>query len=216
VLPYVVADLHGKVSGAQREAHRSGLADSFFRFAMNIKGAPAMHLPEFAKYRQKTVIGASLSVNAPSGQYDPNILVNIGTNRWALKPEVGISHPYRRWVFEGAAGVWFYTHNTDYFGNSVRTQNPLGSIQAHVVRFLPHRSWLAFDSTFYTGGRSTVNGGLKNDYQGNTRIGVTYGISLSRRQALKFAYFSGATTRVGADIRSVSVAYQIIWMKGRL
>jgi hypothetical protein len=215
VLPYVVADLSGKAAGVQQSRHRSGLGDSLFRFAMNLYGAPAMHLREFAKYRPKTLIGGSLSVVAPTGQYDPNVLINIGTNRWAFKPEIGISRFIGKWDFEMAVGAWLYTKNTDYYRHILRTQDPLGSVQAHVVRILPHRTWLAFDGTFYTGGRTYVGSAVRANYQGNTRLGATFGMALGQQQALRFAYFRGATTRIGSDISSISVTYQVIWHNGR-
>ena len=68
------------------------------RFAVNLYGAPAMDLEEFASYRRKTNVGASLVIVAPLGQYDPARFVNIGTNRWAAKPEVGLSRPFRALV----------------------------------------------------------------------------------------------------------------------
>ncbi len=215
VLPYVVADLNGKLAGIQMARHRSGLADSTFRLAANIYGAPAMHANKFAKYRPKTLVGASLTVIAPTGQYDPNVLINVGANRWAFKPELGISRFEGKWEFEVALGVWLYTKNTSFYGRNVQTQDPLGSIQAHVVRIMPHRTWLAFDGTFYTGGRTYVGDAIKANYQGNTRFGVTLGIAVGPRQALRFAYFKGTTTRVGSDISSISVAYQVIWNRGR-
>ncbi|MBV8811833.1 MAG: transporter [Acidobacteriaceae bacterium] len=215
VLPYVVADLSGKVAGIQEARYRSGLADSTFRFAVNLHGAPAMHIREFAKYQPKTLIGVSFTVMAPTGQYDPNVLINIGTNRWAFKPELGISHFVGKWEFEAAFGAWLYTTNSDFFGRTYEKQDPLGSIQAHVVRVLPRRMWLAFDATFYTGGRTYIGNRTISDYQGNTRFGATLGIPFRGREALRFAYFKGATTRVGTDISSLSVAYQVIWDRGR-
>jgi hypothetical protein len=215
VLSYVVADLSGRAAGVEQSRYRSGLTDAFFRFSMNIYGARAMHLREFAKYHPKTLVGVSLSVIAPTGQYDPNVLINIGTNRWAFKPELGISRFVGKWEFEMALGAWLYTKNGDYYRHTIRTQDPLGSVQVHVVRILPHRSWLAFDGTFYTGGRSYVGSAINANYQGNTRLGATFGIGLNRRQALRFAYFQGATTRIGSDIKSISVAYQVVWHSGR-
>jgi hypothetical protein len=215
VLPYVVADLSGKVAGIEGSRHRSGLADSTFRFAMNIHGAPAMHVKEFAKYRSKTLVGVSLTVMAPTGQYDLKALINIGTNRWAFKSELGISRFEGKWEFEAALGAWLYTKNSSFYGGTFRTQDPLGSIQAHVVRIMPRRTWLAFDGTFYTGGRSHVGNNINADYEGNTRFGATFGVAVSRRQALRFAYFDGTTTRIGSDISSISVAYQVIWQGGR-
>ena len=112
VLPYVVADLSGNFRGVQAARHRSGLADSTLRFSVNLYGAPAMHRREFAKYRPKLIIGASLTATPPTGQYDPNVLINLGTNRWAVKPEIGIARFIGKWEFEGAFGAWIYGKNS--------------------------------------------------------------------------------------------------------
>jgi hypothetical protein len=182
---------------------------------MNISGAPAMHLPEYAKYRQKTIIGASITVSAPIGQYDPSLLINIGTNRWGFKPEVGVSRALGNWVIEGAAGAWLYTANKNFYDGLMRTQRPLGSIQVHFLRILPHRTWVAFDGTFFWGGRSTVNRAERSDYIGNSRLGATFGVVITRRQSLKVSYFNGVTARIGTDISSLGIAYNFILMKGR-
>jgi Putative MetA-pathway of phenol degradation len=215
VLPYVVADLSATAAGLTQSRHRSGLADSTFRFAMNIHGAPAMRLKQFAEYHPKTIVGAGLTVTAPTGQYDPNLLINLGANRWAFKPELGISRFAGKWDFEVALGAWLYTKNSAFYGGTFRTQDPLGSIQGHVVRVLPHKTWLALDGTFYMGGRTYVGNTVHADFQGNTRLGATFGIALDRRQALRLAYFRGATTRIGSDIASISVTYQVIWQGWR-
>ncbi|HEY7212904.1 MAG TPA: transporter [Bryobacteraceae bacterium] len=215
LVPYLTADLSGTVKGIEAARHRSGLADSTFRFAVNLYGAPAMSPREFVRYRPKTIIGLSLTALAPTGQYDPRVLINIGTNRWGFKPELGISRFIGKWDFEAAFGVWLYTRNSNFYGGTLRTQDPLGSIQIHVVRVLPHRCWLAFDGTFYSGGRTQIGNIAKADYQGNTRFGATFGIAVGPRQAIRFAYFDGATTRIGTDISSISVAYQIAWQNRR-
>jgi len=215
LFPYVRANLEGRVAGTQTDAYRSGLGDATFRYSMNLYGAPAMNLKEFAGYRQKTVVGASVTVTAPTGQYDPIRLVNIGTNRWGVKPEIGVSRAVGKWTLEGAAGAWLYTGNDQFNGTSLRTQEPIGSLQGHVVRVLPHRTWLAGDLTFYTGGRSQVNGRDNSDYLGNSRLGASFGIVLNRRQSLKISYFKGAVTRLGGDISSIGVSYNVIWLRGR-
>jgi len=89
----------------------------------------------------------------PTGQYDPKRVINIGTNCWAFKPEVAVSRALGRWALEGAFGVWLYTTNSQFYGNSTRTQNPLWSGQAHVVRLIRSRHWFAYDFTYFRGGR---------------------------------------------------------------
>ena len=212
---YARGDLEGKVSEEERRTGRSGLADMRLRVSLNLMGPGAMTREQFATAPRKTIVGVSLTVQPPTGQYDETRLINIGTNRWAFKPEVGVSRAIGKWTVEGAAGVWLYTANNQYYRNSVRTQVPLGSLQAHVVRLLPHRTWFAADWTLYTGGRSAINGRDLPNYQGNTRLGATLGISLRPRHAVKISYFRGAITRVGTDVSSIGISYNVIWQKGR-
>jgi len=215
ILSYVQGDLSGLYLGAADDRRRSGLSDAVFRYSMNIHGAPAMTRPRFAGYRQKTIVGASITVSPPTGQYDPNRLINIGTNRWAVKPELGVSRAIGKWTLEGAFGVWLYSANDRFDGQSKNTRAPLGSTQAHVVRFLPHRIWLAFDGTYYNGGRTQIDGVDQPNYMGNLRLGGTFGISLKPRHALKIGYFGGAMARYGQNNHSLGITYTVIWQKGR-
>jgi hypothetical protein len=153
-------------------------------------------------------------VSAPTGQYDPNKLINIGANRWAFKPELGVSRALGKWTVEGAFGAWLYTANNQFYPNQHRTQDPLFSFQAHLVRTLPHRAWLALDGTYFAGALSTINGQELNDHQKNVRLGATFGVALNRRQAIKVSFFDGAVTRIGADARSIGISYSVIWQKG--
>ena len=98
-LPYGVGDSQGTVVTTQTSMHRSGLLDTTYRFSVNLKGGPAMHLGEMQKWHQKTLVGLTLKVVAPTGQYDPTKLVNFGA-RWALKPEVGVSQRWRNWLLD--------------------------------------------------------------------------------------------------------------------
>jgi hypothetical protein len=103
-LPYGVGTFQGAVLGTQRQIYRSGLLDADFRFSVNLKGGPAMAAPQFAKWKQKLLLGVSLTVVAPTGQYDPTKLVNWSINRWAVKPEFGYSQRWGKWVLDGYGG----------------------------------------------------------------------------------------------------------------
>jgi Putative MetA-pathway of phenol degradation len=212
-LPYVWGNLQGKVEGQFQQAQRSGLGDPIVRFAVNLHGAPAMDLKKFAAYRQKTVIGASVVVVAPLGQYDPAKAINLGVNRWAFKPEVGISQAVRRMYLDFYLGAWLFRPNNNFLGRT-RKQNPIVTSQFHLSYIVKPKLWVAFNATFYTGGRTTVNDVRSNDLQHNTRVGGTLSLKLDRRQSLKFAYSRGAFTNIGANFQSVSVAYQYLWGRG--
>jgi hypothetical protein len=116
-LPYAVGNFQGKLAGVENHLYRSGLLDSSFRFAVNLKGGKAMPAKEFVKWKQKILLGVSLKVVAPTGQYDPRRLVNWGADRWALKPEFGYSERWGHWIIDGYAGVWFYTTNPAYYSH---------------------------------------------------------------------------------------------------
>ena len=88
------------------------------RLMINLIGAPALSPKEFAAYKPRTVVGASVIVIAPTGQYDPRRLVTLSSNRWAFKPEVGVSKPVGRWTVEVAGGAWLFTANNNFLAVS--------------------------------------------------------------------------------------------------
>ena len=154
------------------------------------------------------------SLDAPTGEYDPGKLVNLGTNRWAFKPELGVSHPFGggRWWAEAYAGVWMFTHNDDFFGGQHRTQDPLTVAQAHLIRVFRPGLWAAVNGTYYSGGATTLNGTQNADRQENTRVGATLAMPLTRKQSLKVAIAKGTTTRVGSKLTTVGITWQRIWL----
>jgi hypothetical protein len=158
VLPYAWLSGSADVEGQPRERDVSGLADPRLRFSVNLYGAPALSLQEFASYRQNLIIGTSLQVSLPLGQYDADKLVNIGTNRCSFKPEIGLSKAVGPLTLELTTGATFYTDNYDFFGGKTRAQAPIYSVQGHVSYSLGAGIWAALDSTYYTGGRTTVEG----------------------------------------------------------
>ena len=212
-LPYVWGTVQGDVQDQFVAAHRSGLGDGSARFSVNLHGAPSMNLEEFAKYRQGFNIGASLAVTAPVGQYNPQARLNIGTNRWGFKPEIGMSQRLGRWYLDFYLGLWLYTPNNNYLG-LVRRQDPLGSSQIHVSYNLTRRMWAAFDANFYTGGRTSVGDVVSADLQRNSRIGATFTMPIGRHHSFKFSAARGAVTNIGANFTSLGMAYQFLWGGG--
>ena len=210
-LPYIRGRAAGSVFEQLQEVTRSGLGDVRLRFSTYLTGGPALSPKEFAAYKPRTLVGVSLTVVAPTGQYDPRRLVNLGSNRWAFKPEVGLSKPFGRWTAELAGGVWLFTPNNNFFGGSRREQKPLTSAQAHLVYTLRPRMWLAAGVTYYNGGRTVVNHSTKADLQGNSRFGATFSYPLGRNQSLKAAYARGLTARFGGDLSTVAVGWQYTW-----
>jgi hypothetical protein len=221
-LPYGFGHIQANVNGTQVKVYRSGLLDAVFRFSVNLKGAPAMSPQEFRSWRQKTLIGASLTVSAPTGQYDPTRLINQSANRWAFKPELGLSRRRGQWVFDAYGGVWFFTTNPEFFshnqfnpGTVTQSQKPVGAFEGHLsydVRKDP-RLWVSLDGNFWFGGRTSLNG-VENQLtlQRNSRIGATVAVPITKHQTLKFSYSNGAYIRYGGNYQNVSAAWQYSWV----
>jgi hypothetical protein len=216
-LPYGVGTFQGTLLGNHREIYRSGLLDAAFRFSINLKGGPAMTAPQFAKWKQTTLLGASLIVLAPTGQYDPNHLVNWGINRWAFKPELGYSRRWGHWLVDGYGGVWFYTLNSAFYSVPSplpQTENPIGSFEGHLSYDFPkERCWASLDGNFWVGGTTSLNG-IPNaaTRQTSSRIGATVAFPLKNHQTIKISYSNGTYIRFGGNYQSVSVAWQSSWI----
>ncbi|NTW64188.1 MAG: transporter [Chlorobiaceae bacterium] len=213
-LPYAWGDASATISGETQSTSRSGFSDMRLRFSWLLLGAPASSPAEIMKAPRKTILGASFSITAPTGQFFPEKLINIGTSRWAFKPEIAISQPLgKRWLIDFYYGIWLFTKNdTFYPGTSIRTQDPLGSFQGHISYNIQPLMWVALDMTFYTGGRSSVDGVEMDDRQSNSRIGATLVLPIGKRNSIKFAYSTGAIIRSGADFTSVSAGWQTTFL----
>jgi hypothetical protein len=210
-VPIIKGHLEGLLRGVPQEASRVGLADPRIRFAINLYGAPSMTPQEFVKYRLHTVIGASITVVPPLGTYDDSRLINIGTNRWAAKPELGLSRAFGPWVFDTMFGAWLFTDNDRYYGNVTKSQDPIYSTQFHLTYRFRQNLWLAGDANFYVGGRTAVGGDQNDDNFKNSRVGATFSAAINRRSAFRASLSFGAFTTIGGDFVSAAFGYNYAW-----
>ena len=211
-LPYIEVDASGNIGEQRASVTRAGWGDAKLRLAMNLIGGPAMTPREFSQRVPATTLGVSMSVSLPTGEYLPDKLVNIGTNRWAVKTELGLTHPIGKWLLEGYLGAWWFEENDDFFGGQRREQDPLASIQVHVSYTFKPRLWLALNTTYYEGGQTTLDGVAKHDRQANSRAGLTFSTPLGKNYSLKFNWSRGATTRIGSNFTSYGIGLQYAWL----
>ena len=214
-LPYGVGNFKGDVAGQSQSIYRSGLLDSIFRLSVNLIGGPAMEPKELAKWKQKKLLGVSLKVIAPTGQYSGAKLVNWGANRWGFKPELGYSQRWGHWVLDGFAGVWLYTTNPSSFDVPVsksQSEAPVGSLESHLSYDVKPRLWLSLDGNFWWGGVTSLSG-VQNlaTKQTGSRIGATASFPIGKHQSTKISYSDGTYIRFGGNYQSISVAWQYSW-----
>ena len=214
VVPYTWLSGDAIYAGQPVERVVDGPTDIAFRLNANLYGAPAMGLKEFAAYEQDVIVGASLRVIAPAGQYDNTRVVNIGGNRWSFKPELGVSKAVGPWTLELSAAATIYTDNDDFNGGKTRSQDNIYTLQAHVIRSYSSGIWASLSGTYFAGGRTTIDGVRANDLQQNWRLGGTLSFPVDRWNSVKLYASSGVSDRTGNDFDLVGIAWQHRWGGG--
>lgn len=215
VIPYVWGDWEGLWLGEPASTSRRGFADPALSLAVNFIGSPARSLKEFARtYREGTIVGAALLAITPLGQYDPEKLINLGTNRWAFRWRLGVSHRTGHWTLEAIGEVWTFTENSEAFGGNTIVQDPILAIQLNGIYQFKAGFWLGAGFGYGEGGQTTVSGQEKDTRQINKRWGAVLVYPLNRRNSLKLNYLSSLSTRIGADFDRLGLFWQYRWGGG--
>jgi hypothetical protein len=196
----------GTLNGEAAKADRSGMTDPMLQVAVNLYGGPPLKGKEYADYRAKmeneTIVGAALAVHMPLGEYNNDKLINLGSNRFAIRPQLGVIHNRGKWGFELTGSAWIFTDNDDFFGGSKLEQDPLYAIQGHVVYTFRPGFWVAGGFAYGTGKESTVDGGSKDDERENIAFGCSTGYAITRHIGVKIGYLgvrSQADTGIDFD-----------------
>ena len=215
-LPYGVGYFQGELNQQNRQIYRSGLLDFTARLSVNLIGGPAMKPPEFGKWKQKKLLGASLKMVAPTGQYDPTKLINWGINRWAFKPELGYSQRWGNWILDAYGGAWLYTTNPAFDAvphPQPQTEKPIGSFEGHLSHDFKPGTWVSLDGNFWWGGLTSLSGIQKlATKQVGSRLGGTFAWRFAKHQSMKFNYSFGTYSRFGGNYQSIAVAWQYSWL----
>lgn len=214
VAPYACVSGSVNLAGEAKTRDICGFGDPRFELTVNFFGAPALSVKEFANYKQDLIMGASLQITPPAGQYDSTKLVNIGTNRWSFEPGLGISKAIGPLTTELAAGVTFYSNNTDYLGSQTLEIDPIYSVQGHIIYNFKYGIWCALDGTYYWGGQTTVDNVRGDTLQENSRVGATFSIPINRHNSIKLYASSGVTTRTGSNFDTLGLTWQYRWGGG--
>jgi hypothetical protein len=218
--PYSVGHFRGTVLGTEEEIYRSGLGGLTGRFSMNLYGAPAMTPEEYMKWTQRLLVGASLLVTAPTGQYNPARLINIANNRWAFKPEVGLSRRWGNWMLDAYWAVWIFTANDNFFSSlpgshppNRQTEEPMGATELHLSYNVTRRFWISVDGNYWRGGETSLNGKpTATTLQANSRAGTTASFPIFKHQSIKVSYSRGTYITFGGNFQNLQAAWQYSWI----
>ena len=212
VLPYAFGEFNGSVEGVERTVYKNGFGDPLLRLSMIFVGVDPLKPKDFFKSEQKKFkLGASFRLKVPLGQYEPDKLVNLGGNRWALKTALAGSYTIKnKLIFEAHLSAWFFGVNNDFFGSNTSEQKPLYGVQLHGIYIFKPGVWAAASIGGVRGGTVEING-IAKESQVNNRFGLSFAYRLNNNNSLKAAYTNGIFTESGADINTLLIAYQFLW-----
>ena len=206
----------GTVDGAPRSVERKGLSDSLVRFSMNLYGAPPLKGKDFAAWRasqkRETIVGLGVVVQLPTGEYMEDKLINLGTNRFTIRPQLGVTHTRGNWTGEVTGDVWFFTDNEQFFNGNKLETSPLYTGQTHLIYTFQPRLWLGGSLGYSTGGESTINGTSKDDRRKATAWALSLGLPVTRQLNAKVAFLSSRVKdRIGQDADSLALGLAYSW-----
>jgi hypothetical protein len=214
IIPWQHATWKGLLDGEPASVSRTGLADPTFRLSVNLVGAPAVGMDEFRKRAAtlpvNTVVGAAVSVTAPFGEYLEDKLLNLGQNRYVIRPQIGVLHTRGKWSYELIGSTYFYTANDDFFGGNKLEQDPVHSLQAHVIRVFKPGVWASLSAAYGWRGETSNNGVASNNDKNDVLAALSMGLPVNRSQNIKLAYVRSRTNRLtGADLDTLLIAWSM-------
>ena len=212
MLPGTFRDWQGESSEQPGLTTRkiNGLGDARISLSWNFKGAPALSPAEFASYRQRTIVGARLRLVAPTGLYDSSRLFNLGSNRWSINPEIGVSRAVSKWVLEMTGAVWLFTDNDDFVGSTL-AQRPLWAVTGHAVRNIRPGFWFGFGVGYGEGGQTEIDEVPRDTRQRNWRFGAVVAYPIAQAHGLRASFVNSNARGKGAEFDAISLAYAYRW-----
>ena len=213
-IPVQFGRWNGLVEGVPTSISRAGLADPRVRFSLNFLGSPALEGEAFQNFIRsqdvRTVVGAALALRVPLGEYSDDQLINLGENRFSVEPQLGVVHTAGPWSAELTGSAFFYTPNDDFFGGSTRREDPLYTIQGHVVRTFEGGFWVSADVAYGRGGESAIDGVSRDDLRNNLLYGLTFGFSVPPVHSFRLGYLRRETlNNVGLDAHNILLSWSM-------
>ena len=213
ILPFAGGDFTGAFEGRDFTDAYTGFGDLRIRAAINLTGAPSLELVDFKQYTQKLVSGVAVQLLIPTGSYKKDQLPNLGSNRWAIRINYGLSYSFKQWVLEGRVGAWLFSENNAFLGDNSLRQKPLWVAKSNLIRsFGKQGMWLAISAGYGYGARTLINDEKRDIIISQLRLGLTYALPLNPKNSLKFTVGSGIRFREGGDFDLFGISYTYSWL----
>ena len=139
-------------------------------------------------------------------------LINLGTNRFTFRPQLGVVHTRGKWSLETTGTVAIHTDNNDFFNGKKLEQDPLYFVHSHLIYNFRPGVWASASAGYDYGKKSTVDGVKKDDRKENLYLALGFGFPVSRHLGLKVAYVGTRTqASTGTDSDSFVLGFAAFW-----
>jgi hypothetical protein len=217
LLPYLSGRWEGNVDDEFQIIHRRGAGDPRLRLSVNLYGAPALKGSQYAQYRAEhtsnTVVGVSLAATMPLGKYCDDCLINIGSNRWSFRPQLGVVHTRGPWSYELSGSAFLFTDNDSFVDNTVLKQKTLYALQAHAIYSFKPGLWASLSTGYGTGGRIKIDQEKTAFEVDNWLWAASFGAPIGKTQSIRLSWLSGRTQNlVGRDSDNLLLSWSMRWV----
>jgi hypothetical protein len=206
ILPMGRVSGDASLAGLTASQSASGFGDPMVEFAVNVIGPKAQrNIPDVTRYEPGFSMDLIADLAIPIGEYNSNQALNIGQNRWygrlgaPIVWQLGDWVPGRRTTLEFLPAVWLFGNNTDYVGQTLKT-DPLFQLDAHLTRDFTANVWGAIDVSWYKGGQATIDG-VAGTKLNNLGGGFTLGYTINDNLNLTVGYKSTFNSNNPGDLR---------------
>ncbi|MGL4995345.1 MAG: transporter, partial [Deefgea sp.] len=210
-VPYVTVKESFKNS-SRPSAEADGVGDVMLGFGIGVYRMPALDREALKSYdRNGLSSGCAVAVAIPTASYVKNQETNITNNRWMVAPECQLGWTMDQWVFEGTAGVTWFSDNTDYKTGTFEQENTY-KLKAMASYSVTPAAWVAATLEYQNGGEVTRGGRKSNDSLNNWLAGAAVNFRLPGRNSLRLVGEWPISTAKGAsESKEISVVFSHVW-----
>jgi hypothetical protein len=206
IVPYLNLSLEAGGYNTQQ----AGVGDLSFALESNIFGAPALSKEEMKNWKPETFASLHFVFTAPTGAYNVDNVLNVGSNRWIFTPTINYSYT------PNAGKTWLEVYGTSkLFSNNNATdtaQDALFLFEGHASHNITDKIWLSVDSYYNVGGETRVSGVDQDNAADTLRLGVGAGIRLWKGAQLMLNYDQVVIKPDNQpDGRSVRLTWAQVW-----
>ena len=199
--------------GLRQSAH--GFGDPSAQLTVNLFGAPSLaSFYALSNYEPKAVLDLAILGAVPIGEYDNNLFVNLGLNRWWGRVALPFTYHFGRYVpgyrtsLEIIPSAFLFAPNNDFVGVKLE-MDPLYQVEAHLTRDFTRDFFGSLDLLYRHGAITTTDGVEAAEPLDALGVGFTLDFQATDNFGVRFSYQSlvGGSSDLDGDMTRIMGYY---------